>query len=38
MRNGEILESGSVPEVLENPQHSYTQQLLKAAAAVHSAS
>lgn len=38
MRNGEILESGLVSDVLENPQHSYTQQLLQAAAAVHSAS
>lgn len=38
MRSGEILESGAVREVLNNPQHSYTQQLLRAAAAVHSAS
>jgi ABC-type glutathione transport system ATPase component len=38
MRNGEILESGWVGDVLENPQHGYTKQLLQAAAAVHSAS
>jgi len=38
MRNGEICESGAVPEVLDEPQHDYTKRLLEASAAVHSAS
>jgi microcin C transport system ATP-binding protein len=31
MRQGDVLESGSVDEIFENPQHAYTRQLLGAA-------
>jgi ABC-type glutathione transport system ATPase component len=31
LRNGEIVESGTVEEVCENPQHPYTQQLIATA-------
>ena len=31
MRHGDDLESGSVDEIFENPQHAYTRQLLGAA-------
>ncbi len=30
MRNGQLVESGSIDAVLKNPQHSYTQSLLEA--------
>jgi microcin C transport system ATP-binding protein len=30
MRNGEVLESGAVQDVLERPQTPYTQELLQA--------
>jgi ABC-type glutathione transport system ATPase component len=36
MKDGEIVEQGEVKEVLDAPQHPYTQRLLAAAAAVHS--
>ncbi|MDD1016537.1 dipeptide ABC transporter ATP-binding protein [Pseudomonas rubra] len=35
MHNGVIVEQGSVEAVLQDPQHPYTQYLLKAGAAVH---
>ncbi|MFZ3555181.1 dipeptide ABC transporter ATP-binding protein [Streptomyces sp. BH055] len=35
MRGGEIVEQGSVVDVLENPQHPYTQGLLAADPALH---
>ncbi|MGW6356819.1 dipeptide ABC transporter ATP-binding protein [Streptomyces sp. NPDC055092] len=35
MRGGEIVEEGSVGDVLENPQHPYTQGLLAADPALH---
>ncbi|WP_394404651.1 ABC transporter ATP-binding protein [Streptococcus sp. 20-1249] len=31
MRQGEFVEEGSVEEIFDNPQHSYTQELLRAA-------
>ncbi len=30
MRNGKIVETGTVDEVFDNPQEKYTQQLAKA--------
>lgn len=38
MKDGEILETGSTAQVLEDPQHAYTRRLLHASAAIHSAS
>ena len=35
MHNGVIVEQGSVEAILHNPQHPYTQSLLKAGSAVH---
>jgi len=33
MKDGEVVESGSVQQVLDAPQHPYTQRLVEAARA-----